>query len=83
MHLTINGDSKPFPDGLTLSTLVEHLGMKSDRVAIELNHNIVPRPSWPTTELHEGDKLEIVHFVGGGTAAVSIQHSAFSRSDRE
>jgi thiamine biosynthesis protein ThiS len=74
MQLTINGDTKSFPDGLTLSTLVDHLGMKSDRVAIELNHDIVPRPSWPTTELHDGDKLEIVHFVGGGRAALSIQH---------
>ena len=78
MQLTINGDTKSFPDGLTLSGLVDHLGMKSDRVAIEVNHDIVPRPSWPTTELHDGDKLEIVHFVGGGNSAISIQHSAFS-----
>lgn len=66
MQLTINGDTKPFPDGLTLTTLVEHLGMQSDRVAIELNHDIVPRASWPSTQLHDEDRLEIVHFVGGG-----------------
>jgi sulfur carrier protein len=66
VQLTINGNSKIFPDDLTLSALIEHLGMKSDRVAVELNHDIVPRNAWPTTELHDGDKLEIVHFVGGG-----------------
>ncbi len=66
MQLTINGETKPFPDSLTLTTLVEHLGLKSDRVAIELNHDIAPRASWPATQLHDGDRLEIVHFVGGG-----------------
>jgi len=40
--------------------------MKSDRVAIELNRDIVPRDRWPDTNLQEGDKLEVVHFVGGG-----------------
>ena len=41
--------------------------MKQDRVAVELNRDIVPRDKWNTTELNEGDRLEIVHFVGGGT----------------
>jgi thiamine biosynthesis protein ThiS len=41
--------------------------MKPDRVAIELNREIVPRDQWPQTPLHEGDRLEIVQFVGGGT----------------
>jgi thiamine biosynthesis protein ThiS len=40
--------------------------MKGDRVAVELNREIVPRPAWPSTPLTNGDKLEIVHFVGGG-----------------
>ncbi len=42
------------------------LGMKPDRVAIELNREIVPRDRWPQTPLRDGDRLEIVHFVGGG-----------------
>ena len=40
--------------------------MKSDRVAIELNREIVPRGQWAETKLSDGDRLEIVHFVGGG-----------------
>jgi thiamine biosynthesis protein ThiS len=50
----------------TLALLIESLGMKPDRVAVELNREIVPRNRWPETLLNDGDKLEIVHFVGGG-----------------
>jgi thiamine biosynthesis protein ThiS len=67
MKLTINGESRDFPDGLTLAALVTRLGMKEDRVAVELNLEIVPRGNWEATVLKEGDKLEIVHFVGGGS----------------
>jgi sulfur carrier protein len=66
MTIQINGEPHDFPDGLTLASLVERLGMKADRVAVELNLEIVPRASWDATSLKEGDKLEIVHFVGGG-----------------
>lgn len=66
MILELNGESRDFPEGLTLAALVEHLGMKADRVAVELNLEIVPRPKWQETQLKTGDKLEIVHFVGGG-----------------
>ncbi len=43
--------------------------MKQDRVAVELNRTIVPREKWGETNLSEGDRLEIVHFVGGGSGA--------------
>ena len=66
MKLTINGEPQLSSAG-TLGALVEHLGMKPDRVAIELNREIVPRDQWPQTPLHDGDRLEIVHFVGGGS----------------
>jgi sulfur carrier protein len=66
MNLQINGESRSFPDGLTVAALVAQLGMKTDRVAVELNLEIVPRSDWEATHLKEGDKLEIVHFVGGG-----------------
>ena len=65
MKLTINGQEQEFA-AVTLSSLVEQLGMKQDRVAVELNRNIVPRTQWAETHLAEGDRLEIVHFVGGG-----------------
>ena len=66
MKLHINGEARDFTSPLSLSSLIEQLGMKQDRVAVELNRNIVPREQWATTKLTEGDGLEIVHFVGGG-----------------
>lgn len=66
MDLNINGEGRQIPDGLTVTTLVAHLGMKTDRVAVELNQQIVPRSNWDSTMLKAGDRLEIVHFVGGG-----------------
>jgi thiamine biosynthesis protein ThiS len=68
MNLTINGEARVLPLADTLAALVDQLGMKSDRVAIELNREIVPRDQWPRTPLRDGDRLEIVHFVGGGAA---------------
>ena len=68
MTLTINGENREFSDVSTLSDLVSQLGMKPDRVAIELNRELVGRSRWPETQLSDGDKLEIVHFVGGGSA---------------
>ena len=65
MRLVINGEEKEFA-AATLEALVEELGMKGDRVAVELNREIVPRAQWAASELHAGDRLEIVHFVGGG-----------------
>lgn len=69
MHLQINGEQREFPDGLTVSALVAQLGMKPDRVAVELNLEIVSRSQWETTTLKNGDKLEVVHFVGGGSSS--------------
>jgi thiamine biosynthesis protein ThiS len=71
MTLTINGETREFSEISTLSDLVSQLGMKPDRVAIELNRELVRRDRWPETQLSDGDKLEIVHFVGGGSAAES------------
>jgi len=69
MKIQINGEARDFSDSpapFTLAALVETLGMKADRVAVELNRDIVPRDRWTETALSEGDRLEIVHFVGGG-----------------
>jgi len=71
MTLTINGEDRVFENLTTLSDLVSHLGMKPDRVAIELNRELIRRDRWPETKLCNGDKLEIVHFVGGGSEDVS------------
>jgi sulfur carrier protein len=73
MNLYINGEARSFPDQeaaiSTLTRLIESLGMKSDRVAVELNREIAPRDRWNQITLKEGDRLEIVHFVGGGCHA--------------
>ena len=66
MKLIINGEAKQFEAVSTLASLLDHLGIKGDRVAVELNRDIVSRAKWTETTLHDGDKLEIVHFVGGG-----------------
>lgn len=68
MKVEINGQEKDI-SASTVADLVEQLGLKGDRVAIELNLNIVPRAKWPETPLKDGDKLELVHFVGGGRSS--------------
>lgn len=69
MNLVINGQARSFPAlaaGVTLLDLLSALGLKQDRVAVEHNGSIVSRPAWAATTIAEGDRFEIVHFVGGG-----------------
>ncbi len=69
MQVWINGQPRSFPELTTQATLEElitALAIKSDRVAVEQNGEIVPRTSWSGSRVQEGDRLEIVHFVGGG-----------------
>ena len=71
MNLVINSEDRIFSSISSLSDLVTQLGLKADRVAVELNRELVPRDRWPQTQLADGDKLEIVHFVGGGSYPAS------------
>jgi thiamine biosynthesis protein ThiS len=66
MIVKINGDPREVPNGLTVSTLLDFLEMRNDRVAIEHNLNILPRAAWNATQVRPNDNFEIVHFVGGG-----------------
>jgi thiamine biosynthesis protein ThiS len=66
MKLRINGEEKEIADGLNLTGLLEQLQIRPARVVVERNREIVPRESYGTISLAEGDTLEIVHFVGGG-----------------
>ncbi|HEY3237770.1 MAG TPA: sulfur carrier protein ThiS [Polyangiaceae bacterium] len=66
MQIVINGDSKEVAAPLTLAELIGSLDLKADRVAVELNREIVRRERWPETPLRDQDRLEIVQFVGGG-----------------
>lgn len=63
--LEINGQRQSFAAG-TVAELIALMTLKTDRVAVERNGEIVPRGSWAETALADGDRLEIVHFVGGG-----------------
>jgi len=66
MEISVNGDLKTVPERISVGQLVEWLELKKERVAVELNRNIVPRSQWEDAPLKSGDRLEIVHFVGGG-----------------
>lgn len=66
MRVTVNGESRELPDDLTLEALLHHLALAPDRLAIERNREVVRRADWPHTVLSEEDKIEIIHFVGGG-----------------
>ena len=66
MRLEINGERRELAKGLSLQELVQFLKLKPEQVAIELNQVVVRRAEWASTLLKEGDRIEIVHFVGGG-----------------
>ena len=65
----INGESREVPGRLTLNDLVSELSLAPARIAIELNQHVVRRDKWDQTTLAHGDRIEIVHFVGGGAAS--------------
>ena len=66
MRVYLNGESKTVDDSLTLADLVSQLDLPAARLAIELNRKVVRRSEWDKTKLAEEDRVEIVHFVGGG-----------------
>lgn len=66
MRIEINGTGHNVADGINLSELVAHLALAPERIAIELNREVVRRAAWAETLLREEDKIEVVHFVGGG-----------------
>lgn len=68
MNLRINGEDREVVNNLSLKELVTQLDLTPERIAIELNQNVVRRADWPSTVLRENDQVEIVHFVGGGSA---------------
>lgn len=66
MNVSINGENREVPDGLSVTGLLGHLGIHPGRVAIERNLEILPRAQWEHTRVEPGDHYEIVNFVGGG-----------------
>lgn len=66
MTLTINGETREFTGLSHLAALVEALGLDPRKVAIERNLEIVPRSAYQACPIADGDRIEIVHFIGGG-----------------
>jgi sulfur carrier protein len=66
MRLTINGEERSFGEILDVASLVRVLGLDPRKIAVERNLEIVPRSTYAAVRLIEGDRLEIVQFVGGG-----------------
>ena len=68
IQITLNGNPEGLEEGTTLSQLLESKGVKAPRVAVELNRRILRREEYPSTEIRDGDRLEVVTLVGGGGA---------------
>ena len=66
MRVELNGEPKELAEGTTLLALIEQLSLAPERIAVELNRDVVRRSDWPATRLNHGDRVEIIHFVGGG-----------------
>jgi thiamine biosynthesis protein ThiS len=71
VKIQVNGEPREFSGDLTIDSLISTLGLEPTRVAIELNQNVVRRSDWQATVLHDEDRVEIVHFVGGGASVSS------------
>jgi sulfur carrier protein len=66
MQVVINGESHTLNDGIMLSTLLTQLEISGKRIAVEINESIVPKSQHSATVIHQGDKIEIIHAIGGG-----------------
>ena len=66
MTIVVNGETKEIQKKVNLSELLELLALPSERIAIELNREVVRKKDWAQIEIKDADKIEVVHFVGGG-----------------
>ena len=66
ISVIINGDQMSFPQPMTVTNLMNELGLTKGRVALEKNREIVPRSTFDEVVVEDGDVMEIVHFIGGG-----------------
>ena len=66
MHVTVNDERRTLTAGATIADLVAALGLGPRRIAVEVNRAVVSRAEYGATELHDGDAVEVIHFVGGG-----------------
>ena len=73
MDIMLNGERRTVPDGITLFGLLELLNIQHQRVAIELNREIVKKDRYGATSINEGDSLEVVSFMAGGCAQARLE----------
>ena len=66
MRVLLNGETRDFRDGVTVHEIVFELGLTQRKIAVEINRDILPRDGYAQRRLHDGDVIEIVHFIGGG-----------------
>lgn len=69
MNITLNGEKRELQDGLTVLGLLQLLNIQHQRVAVELNESIVKKDHYSQTVVKDGDSLEVVSFMGGGSSA--------------
>src|SRR5437016_894794 len=67
IEIRLNGEAREIPAPLSIAELLDHFNLPREYVAIERNRSIVPKQKWDTVALAQGDELEVVHFVGGGS----------------
>jgi sulfur carrier protein len=79
VRLVVNGEIRDLPANLSLQQLIERLTLGPERVALELNGKVIPRALWASTLLNEDDRVEIVHFVGGGSEDCELRISDLNR----
>jgi len=68
MNITLNGEHREIPDGLTVSGLLEHLNIRTEKVAVERNMEIVKKAAFEAAKIADGDSIEVVSFMSGGGA---------------
>jgi thiamine biosynthesis protein ThiS len=66
MQITINGEIKKLEEEVNLDQLLELFSLPSQRVAVELNREVIRKKDWGKTRIRNEDRIEVVHFVGGG-----------------
>lgn len=66
MKVIVNGEPRQIPDGTTIAALIRELGLLKAACAAELNRSLIPKRDHERTELHDGDRIELVTLVGGG-----------------
>ncbi|MGI9056488.1 MAG: sulfur carrier protein ThiS [Pyrinomonadaceae bacterium] len=66
MQVLINGEKRTIENELNLRELLEKLELPTTRIAIELNKDVIRKKDWETIKISDADKIEIIHFVGGG-----------------